>query len=191
MALYTKSKIMEQIDPKIIEKIQKLLNLKEGAEAVGNLHEAENAAARVQDYLLRYNLDLETVKKSKIEQKAEMESITINCSDKQDKRESNWVPKLYVAIATNNLCKIFTYDQQVRILGHKVNVQMVAYIAEQMIAKIRIAEKFTWKEYENSPLEPWGEREKRGTFRRGFFEGAAYGNCCKVKKAERGNDSGI
>jgi hypothetical protein len=169
---------MEQIDQKIIDKIQKLLNLKEGAEAVGNYHEAENAAARVSEFLLKYNLDLETVQKSTIEKKADMTDICIDTSQMADKRESGWVPKLYVAIARNNLCEIFTFtDKEVRIFGHKTNVMMVAYIAEQMIAKIRIAEKLSWKDYEED-----GGYEKRGTFRRGFFDGATAGIYTRLRR---------
>jgi hypothetical protein len=169
------------LDPKIIEKIQKLINLEEGARSVGSLHEAENAAARLQEFLMKYNLDMETVKAATIEKKAEMDNIVIECDEKQDKRESNWVPTLYIAIANNNLCTIYTNGTKVRIFGHKINVSIVAYIAEQMIAKIRIAEKMSWASYEKA--NPDGE--KRGTFRRGFFKGAGIGIGVRLRQQRR------
>jgi rRNA processing protein Krr1/Pno1 len=165
------------IDQKIIERVQKLLNLKEGAEAVGSYAEAENAASRLQDLLMRYNLDLDTVRASTIEKKAEMSDEWIHCGDKQDKRESNWIPDLYYAIASNNLCKVWIYDKSVRIIGHKHNVALVSYITEQMIAKIRIAERQAFKIYETQ-----GGFEKRGTYRRGFFKGASIGIGVRLKK---------
>jgi hypothetical protein len=167
-----------QLDPKIIEKIQKLLNLKEGAEAVGSVFEAENAASRLQEMLMRYNLDLESVKASKIEQKAEMFDDIIWLHDKADKREADWVPKLYYAIARNNLCRAYPYKTHIHIIGEKHQVMLVQYIAEQLISKIRIAEKLAWNIYDKKCikdlLHEW-QREKRGTYRRGFFQGAAHG----------------
>ena len=158
----------------IIAKIQKLINLQEGAEAVGSYAEAENAAARVQDILMKYNLDLETVKGSTIRTRAEFFDGWIGLKDKAGKSESFWVPKLYTAIGNNNLCRVTTYTDGIMILGRKEQVDLVLYISEQMISKIRIAEKFAWKEY-------IGE-EKRGTFRRGFFDGATVGINSRLSK---------
>lgn len=163
---------MHGIPQNIIDRIQKLINLKEGAEAVNSLAEAENASARLQEMLLKYNLSIEDVKKSKVEQKAEIEDKWVPIY--ADKRESFWIPKLYWAIARNNLCYASFSERAVWIVGEKHNVELVLYIAEQMVNKIRIAEKFSWKNYDkenrNNPVA-----EKRGTYRRGFFEGAALG----------------
>lgn len=163
------------IDQKIIDKIQKLLNLAEGAEAVGSMAEAENAASKVQALLMQYNLDIETVKASKIQARAEFFDGYVNLSDKQDKRESFWVPKLFNAIARHNFCKCFPRQQGVYIVGEKSQVELVLYIAEQMVAKVRIAEKYAWKIYDAKPEGRWDIKEKRGTYRRGFFEGACHG----------------
>lgn len=174
---------MTNIDPKIIEKIQKLINLKEGAEAIGSMHEAENAATRLQEFLFKYNLDLDTVKKSKIEAKAEMDNASFNVSDKQDKRESNWIPELYVAVAKNLLCEVRVSGTYIRVIGHKHNVSLVLYIAEQLVAKVRIAEKGAWGKYDKEPDYPY--KEKRGTFRRGFLKGCGEGINRKLEQQKR------
>lgn len=171
------------IDQKIIEKIQKLINLRDGAEAIGNIHEAENAALRLQEFLMKYNLDEATVKHETIEKKAEMDAVFFSCSENSDKRESDWVWSLVYGVAKGNLCEIVSYGkgETVRIIGHKMNVALVSYIIEQLIAKIRLIEKMAWNNYA-------GE-EKRGTFRRGFFKGAAIGVGMKLREArnEYGN----
>ena len=42
----------------IIEKVQKLLRLQKGAEDIGSLEEAANAAEKVQTLLLKHNLEM-------------------------------------------------------------------------------------------------------------------------------------
>ena len=165
----------------IIAKIQKLINLQEGAESVGSLAEAENAAARIQDLLMKHNLDLEKVKDTTIRNRAEFFNGWVELGDKQDKRESFWVPQLYRAIANNNLCKAYADNDSILILGRKEQVELVLYISEQMVAKVRIAEKYAWQEYE-------GE-EKRGTFRRGFFMGASVGIGNRLHKENNSTDN--
>lgn len=174
---------LDQLPEDLISKIQKLINLKEGAEAIGSLAEAENAATRLQQLLMKHNLDLETVRAHQINKKAEMFDQWVDLRDKADKRESFWVPKLYGAIARNNLCFVNVSEHGVWIVGEKHNAAMVMYIAEQLIAKIRIIEKSAWKIYEAAPLErAWGQKEKRGTWRRGFYAGAAQGIDQKLKR---------
>lgn len=179
------------VPDKIIARIQKLNNLKEGAEAVGSLAEAENAAAKMQALLMEYNLTLQDVTKQQVEAKANIVDDWINLSDKQDKRESFWVPKLYGAIARNNLCYVSVSQHGIRIIGHDHNIRLVLYIAEQMVAKVRIAEKQAWKMHEADTTKPEWAKEKRGTFRRGFFDGAAHGINQRLRreKEEMGKDT--
>jgi uncharacterized protein DUF2786 len=166
---------MEQIPQNIIEKIQKLLNLKEGAEAVNSLAEAENASAKLQALLMKYNLDLNQVASQNIANRAkvDIEEVYWDTSQYTKKSESFWIPRLFTGVARNNLCKVWWSRGNfvVNIIGHSHNLALVQYICEQLIAKIRIAEGHAWKTYNRD--NPYGE--KRGTFRRGFLEGAAIG----------------
>lgn len=155
------------MEENIISKIQKLINMQEGAASVGNLAEAEAFGAKVQEILMKYNLDMDKVQAGSIQQRAQFFDGWIDLSGKQDKRESFWVPKLYSAIADNNLCRTSCDNDSIYILGRKDQVELVLYICDQMIAKVRIAEGYAWKEYNGD--------EKRGTFRRGFFNGATHG----------------
>lgn len=167
---------MDKIDDNLLAKIQKLLNLQEGATAVGSYEEAENAASKIMVLLLKYNLDLEAVKAANIANKAKVsiEDVWVDTFEKTKHSESAWIQKLYISVARNNLCKVLWTSGQflVRIIGKSHNVALVNYICDQLIDKIRIAEKYAWKIY----FREYGETgEKRGTWRRGFLEGAAMG----------------
>lgn len=169
------------IDPKVIETIQKIINFKESSEAIGNEPQAEAAAGRLQVLLMKHNLTLDQVKKEKIEAKAKMDKAEFDVSSMQDKRESNWIPDLYYAIAKNFLCEVRISNTYIRVFGHAHNVELVLYIAEQMVAKVRIAEKEAWKIYDTANK---GNEyaEKRGTFRRGFLQGCVKGIKYKLEE---------
>lgn len=166
---------MEQIPQSVIDKIQKLLNLKEGAESIGSLAEAENAGAKMQDLLMKYNLDLETVKAQSIADKVQVnvEEVYIDTEKYTRPHESFWVARLFYGVARNNLCVVWWIRGKfgVDIVGHSHNIALVSYICDQLMDKIRIAEKYAWKDYHDE--NPHGE--KRGLFRRGFLEGASVG----------------
>lgn len=174
----------EKVTDEAIRQIQKLLNFKESLESLGATQEnkvlLENAASKLQNLLMRFNLDLNQVKAASIAQKirVSIEEVWIDTESKTKHSESTWIPKLYVGVARNNLCKVWYSSNQrnpfiVNIIGHSHNIALVDYICSQLIDKIRIAEKYAWKAYDKSE-NSWA-KEKRGTWRRGFLEGAAYG----------------
>lgn len=178
---------MTKTNENVIAKIQKLLNLQEGAKAVGNLAEAENAAMRVQEFLLKHNLSLDEVKESQIEAKAKMVMEDFDLDAHQGKSDANWVHSLITVIANYSLCRAIklsetvgarhNYDQGfVKILGETNNVAIVKFTVEQLISKIHIAEKLAWKVY----IGP----EKRNTFKRGFLVGAVVGIKSKLREQE-------
>lgn len=167
----------------LLSKMQKLLNMQEGAAAVGNVHEAEAAASRLQALLMKHNLDLETIKAHSIDKKAKMENARVDTGSMADKRESDWVTKLYNGVAQGNMCRVFSDRGYVHIFGHATNVALVLYIAEQLTAKVRIAEKLSWAQYDKQISF---DKEKRGTYRRGFFEGAAYGIAERLRQDLKG-----
>lgn len=158
----------------LMSKLQKLKNLKEGAEAVGSTHEAENAAAMLTKLLLLHNLEMEDVEKAGIEAKVKMADVEYDLDEKQAKTEAGWLEILVHAVAHHCMCKVLkkakmfnshAYDQgRLIIIGDKTNVATVFYIVEQLIVKIDIACKGAWKQYDGD--------EKRNTFRRGFLRGA-------------------
>lgn len=160
-----------EIENNILERIQKLLNLQQGAEAVGSLHEAELAAVRVHEILLKYNLDMADVTGY-----VKPETSQINRFDEEGiinpKNEGKWIHTLYHVLCKHNFCKMVinsgrTEHPYAILIGTKVNVESVKFLADQLENRIRIAEKDGWKRNFSS--------EKRNAFRRGFFLGAVRG----------------
>lgn len=160
-----------EIENNILEKIQKLLNLQHGAEAVGSLHEAELAAVRVHELLLKYNLDMADVTGY-----VKPEASEVNRFDEEGiinpKNEGKWIHTLYHVLCKHNFCKMVinsgrTEHPYAILIGTKVNVESVKFLADQLENRIRIAEKNGWRSNYSS--------EKRNAFRRGFFLGAVKG----------------
>lgn len=168
---------MEKISEDLISKIQKIINFKESSEAIGNKEQTEVAAIKLQELLLKHNLSLDEVTAANVSNRIKVvaiEEIYVDTEEFTKPHESFWVPRLYVGVARNNMCRVWWGGPPkfvVNIVGHSHNLALVSYICEQLLAKIRITEIMAWKEYETN--NPYGE--KRGTFRRGFLEGASVG----------------
>ena len=164
------NKTQMEIENNILERIQKLLNLQKGAEAIGSLHEAELAAVRVHELLLKYNLDL-----ADITGFVKPEASKISRFDERDivnpKNEGQWIHALYNVLCKHNFCRIVVINMRdikyASLIGTKVNVESVKFLGDQLENRIRIAEKDAWKQNSSS--------EKRNAFRRGFFMGAVRG----------------
>lgn len=164
----------QHLPPGLLDKLNKLRNLEEGAKSVGSHEEAANAAAKYQDLLLKYNLDEQAVVSHGIQKKAQMLTAEFDLDLYQSKTESNWLNMLVNSVAHFCMCKTVKtvsagerhrYDQGViTILGEKHNVATVFYLVEQLMSKIDIACKMSYKVYTGF--------ESRNTFRRGFLIGA-------------------
>lgn len=178
---------MEQnnIPPDLMDKLQKLMNLAEGAKAIGSHAEAENAAAKAQAMLLKYNLSEDDVINHGIKKQVEMGHRRIDIDAWQAKTEAGWVQLLVNGVAHACMCravlhgyKRHAYDQgEMTIVGDMVNVGTAYYIIEQMVTKIGMAGSIAWKQY-NGP-------EKRNTFRRGFLIGAVNAIVARLKEEEQ------
>jgi hypothetical protein len=165
-------------DTKIVERIQKLLRLRDNA---GTQAEAENAAAKVQELLFKHNLEMSEVQshvpddeKSKIER----QFFTTD----EGKNESTWVQQLYSAIARYNFCMIVIHKQgyrqhqspQIAILGKPENIAVVGYTCDWLVPRIRKMSGEAFREYTGY--------EKKGKFTRGFLVGCVAGIQHKLHK---------
>lgn len=173
-----------RVDPKIMEKIQKLMLLANDSSA--SQGEIENATKKAQEILLRYNLSMTQVdahipEKDRLSQVGES---VVDFSAEWKKSEGKWLKSLYSTIARFNMCKVigmrtdFNNTQGfhssavtgVYLIGKPQNVQIVHYLCVQLIPQIRALYKRSWVEYQD-----FGGLEKQGTFRRGFFMGCVTG----------------
>lgn len=162
-----------EIPENIADKIRKLLALKDGT---SNPNEAANAAARIQDLLLKYNLDLEDIgdkitKKVIISQYVSGEALEGN-------NEGKWRKLLIFAIAKYYLCTPLAYTKKgsiegVYLIGEEINTQLTMYAHEQLVSKIKELGKNSFREYEGT--------EKRNAFLRAYYVGCVEGIKLKLK----------
>ena len=162
---------MEQkVQESTLQKIKKLMAMAEG----GTLHEQEIATKKIQELLLKHNLELEDVTSTVDEHANEVGHERVALSELWKKNEGKWIWQLYGVLARNNLCNILTSGsssaragQGVVVVGTKANVEIVKFLASSLLNRIRLLEAQSWADYKGY--------DKRGTYRRGFFLGAVHG----------------
>ena len=161
---------------KVIETIQKLLRLRDGTNSQA---EEESAAAKVQELLFKYNLEMAEVDAHVPEsEKQERVGESFTGVDER-KNEGTWVTQLYNIVAQYNFCKVLIMGndwenrkgsfvpRRITIIGKATNVEIVRYTCEQLLPRIRSLAAQEWKYYTG--------HEKRGMFTRGFLAGCVTG----------------
>ena len=154
-------------DSKLMGKIEKLLRM---SKDIGSPNEAAVAAAKVRNLLLEHNLTL-----SEVEAKdADVITKHIKVDQFFDKRHGKWISQLYGTLSKFNLCRsvISNYKHNtsppvITLIGKKETIEVVEYLANQLMARAFILEKLGWRDH-------YG-REGRGAFRRGFLRGFVVG----------------
>lgn len=179
----------EHLPKEVISKIEKLMNLEKGAREIGSLAEAENAAMRLQEILMKHNLD--SVSGINFNKVPQIQQAIIETSMLTKKNESQWLITLYGGVAMGNLCRIIiingkrnkatkAFVDDIMIFGSPENIEIVKYSVEQLASKIRQLGKQYWARYEQ---DSWKleKPETRNTYLRGFYIGAALGIQEKLK----------
>jgi len=170
----------------IIERVQKLMQLEQGAKDIGSLEEAANAAEKVQRLLMKYNLEMADISRHSPESKQDMGKAVMRDVIAQ-KNEGQWIYRLYSVLAKHNFCDVvftsFMMDNRkknkfVNLIGTKDNVEVVNFMAAQLEQRLRELEKRAW-----SIGKIYGE--KRNAFRRGYFMGAAHGIDTQLDNAKK------
>lgn len=137
---------MDQEIEKIHSKINKLLRLKEGAEEIGSMEEAANAAAQIQKLLIKHNLDLNNISPEKQKDKLVIVKFKIDKRHGFSKVESDWMSTLLHVIAKHSMCKTIRMNKNtmykegfidMHIIGEHFNIETVTYLFDQLVARIR------------------------------------------------------
>ena len=159
------------MENKTIDKIRKLIAKQQSAEQIGSLEEANTFAAKIQELLTKYNLEIADIGDAKEKPKmGKMEFTDI----RNRKSEGKWEPGLYNILAKFNYCMLITHSAggtvvSASIIGTKENIEIVKFLGDQLQTKIRMLEKIDWNDQGRHT------NEKRGKFRRGFYLGAVNG----------------
>ena len=171
-----------EVPQAIWDRLEKLMNLRDNEAA--SQAEIENASARIQEILLKYNLEIWELekKKGKDGSTSSIDHFDIDLNEHQGKNEGDWVVSLVNVISIHNMCravKLVTsrknYDQGlVKIIGTRVNMEIVQFLVIQLMPRIRKACSLSYKNCGQSM------GIKINTFKRGFFHGCIKGIDAKL-----------
>lgn len=136
-----------KIPDHLADKLRKLLAMQDGT---SNPHEAANAAQRIQELLLKYNLDLNNLG----EKEPPIIEAYIGVREMEIKNEGEWAKKLLVKIASFYFCKAIYWESNkgriysIKILGEEINTQLLLFTHDQLIVRIRYMAKQAVKTYQ-------------------------------------------
>lgn len=125
---------METKKEKILEKLRKLMNLRESATALDNEGEANAAASRITHLLMFYNLSEDDIPE---QEKLDNPIVSEEISYKVDLNDGAWYTDLVSLISEHNLCRALIIRVQhngrmkrskFQIVGRKKNVEIVLFL---------------------------------------------------------------
>ena len=156
----------ENVDATILEKIRKVA----GYLKSDNPNEAANAAAKLSELLLKYNLDASQIPQS---ERVHDPFITDRV---YHKRLEDWRIDLAHAIAKANLCRIVLSQSTLVWLGRKSNVEVAQYINDTVVADLERLASVFWlvikQAYQDNQNELDFNLMHGRTFKQQFYVGA-------------------
>lgn len=168
----------------ILEKLRKLKNLEDGANAVGSFEEAANAASKYQEMLLKHNLTEQQVTDHAVQDKIRMLEHIFDVEAFKLYQDAKWAAKLTSAVAHSYMCRVVNLRSKGKfvksILGEEQNVLAAVYTIEQLVAKIHICLQLALKRDFNKAVD--GGR--KGVWCRSFLMGAVDAIVTRMTKVE-------
>lgn len=158
---------MSQINDSILEKIQKLMALEERG---GTPAESANAAARISEMLLKYNLSLSDVKNHKVDDN-DIFVAQGKYDDFQTPYDGNFAKDLLTTIARFNFCRVITITNrqnhgEFKIFGKEYNVQVASFMFDYCLTSIKTLFNGHWFMAQFETLD------KKNVYKRGYYQGA-------------------
>lgn len=171
---------MQNISDALLEKLNKLKNLADGAAAIGSMEEAAVAAEKYQILLLKHNLSEAEVNEHSQQKKIEMLVGNFDSDEYSDYiKDVLWVQKLGKAVTYSCMCQFLKMDRggKYLIIGDKTNVSVALYIIDQLVIKITNAMLVSHMKYKGS--------ETKKQFYHGFLVGCVEVVSKKLYESER------
>jgi len=169
------------MDPKILKRVQDLIARRDNTDSPA---EAENAAMRLQEFLLKYNLDETQVKDGLNARTVSIGESKIPLDELGNIKEGQWLSYLYNTIAHHNLCKVVHTPIRgkslgiVTLMGTPLNIELVDYTVKQLMVKIKAANKHA---YATSKVTA-SFNPNPNAFKRAFYDGCVRGIHAKLKE---------
>lgn len=182
---------MEKRD-KILEKLRKLMNLKESATELGNEGEANAAAAGITRLLMEYNLSESDIpEQEKIDNPVISEEIPF----KTEMSSGNWYGSLITIICEYNMCRNLIISipnngrmkrSKFEIVGRKKNVEVVLYLISFLSHQFVAIGKRDYVKYKHDCVSKYGMKPKTITvYLKSFLYGCVVGLDNKFKDAQQ------
>lgn len=139
----------QTVPDSIVEKLQMLKAKADSAKSIGELQEAEIFAAKVQELLLKYKLDMTEIEYHQKEENEPIVDKRFNFSDNDLKyrgRRVHWIETLAQCIAEAYQCRILVYRGTANFLfvGTKRDIELSEYM---FITFYTVAERISKREY--------------------------------------------
>lgn len=182
----------EKLD-RILEKLRKLMDLKESATMCGEVGEANAAAAGISRLLKEYDLTLQDIPdKLKEADPVDIETLTFKFSYMQ----YGWYWNLLDCLARYNGCQIIrvaALDKELwkmvttyQVVGRKKNREVVSYLASYLCHQFIHIGKAGYPAYKLKYLKMTGQRpDALGKFMKSFLQGCVEGLELKLYEEQR------
>ena len=183
---------METKRNKILEKLRKLMNLKESATELGNEGEANAAAAGITRLLMEYNLTENDIPE---QEKLENPVISEEIPFKAEASSGAWYSRLVSVICEYNMCRNLIVSTRTNgrmkrdkfeIVGRKKNVEVVLYLISFLAHQFVTIGKSGYAQYKHDCLLKYGTYPKSLTmYLKSFLYGCVIGISEKFEEGER------
>lgn len=182
---------METKKDKILEKLRKLMNLKESATALGNEGEANAAAAGITRLLMEYNLTENDIpEQEKLENPIVSEEIPF-----KTEISGSWYGDLILVVCEYNMCRcliISKYNNgrrkrsEFEIIGRKKNVEVVLYLISFLSHQFITIGKRDYAEYKHDCVWKYGTYPKSLVmYLKSFLYGCVVGLTNKLEEGKK------
>lgn len=131
---------------KIVARIQKLLSLATS----DNVNEAENAAAKAQDLLIKYNVEQAELD-SHIDSKSE-KVIETRTQGKAKYSKIAWYNSLAWRVGKANLCEVIQSGSGLIWIGKPTNIEIAQYIFDNLVSDLTRICEAEWESAHNTEL---------------------------------------
>lgn len=182
---------METKKNKILEKLRKLMNLKESATALGNEGEANAAAAGITRLLMEYNLTENDIpEQEKLENPIVSEEISFKAEI-----SGNWYETLVSVVCEYNMCRNLIVSTRTNgrmkrdkfeIIGRKKNVEVVLYLISFLAHQFIAIGKRDYPQYEHDCIWMYGKHpQSLKVYLKSFLYGCVIGVNDKFEEGKK------
>jgi hypothetical protein len=152
----------------ILAKLKKIFALA----ASDNENEANEAAAKAQELLLKYNLSEEELNSFSLEKSEKV--VHVYADGKNARNRSAWNVSLANVVARANLCNVLSSGPQIIWIGKPTNIEIARYIFDSLTRELERICEIKWILFRYNVNNRWNSTHGK-TWKNSFYMGAVQG----------------